>query len=116
MHGYLTLDERLDVLRAVDTERTWYSLDDKRVCTVCDRIFTGRQIDITATGAARFSLRCPTEDCPSDHRHWFFVHANPWQAFSLQELAPMYDGAGSLPVERDGADEAKGATIRGHRA
>jgi len=82
MPGHLTLEERLDVLRAVDTERTWYSLDDKRICTICDRIFTGRQISITATGVARFSLHCPTQGCPSDKRHWFFVHANPWQPLS----------------------------------
>jgi len=78
MPAHLTLEARLDVLRAFDTERKWYSLDDKRVCAICDRIFTGRQINIHRDQRRRFVLNCPTQDCPSDQRHWFFVHANPW--------------------------------------
>ena len=79
MSRHLTLDERLNVLRTADSEREWYSLDDKRVCAICDRVFTGRQININRDGLRGFVLHCPTEDCPSDPRHWFFVHANPWR-------------------------------------
>ena len=30
-------EERLAILRMADSERKWYSLDDKRICAICDR-------------------------------------------------------------------------------
>src|SRR4029077_3048536 len=52
-------DQRLDVLRAGDCFRKWSSLDDKRVCIVCRRIFRGRQVEISREKDGRFLLRCP---------------------------------------------------------
>jgi hypothetical protein len=47
MKKHLHSEDRLAILQAADTHRKWYSLDDQRVCVLCDRLITGRQIDIT---------------------------------------------------------------------
>ena len=79
---HLTLEERLDLLRAADKERKWHSLDDERVCVVCNRVFTGRQIRIRRDQRGRFLLHCPTDDCPSCAPHWFLhrIHREPAMA------------------------------------
>jgi len=66
----LDSQERLEILRKVDNHRRWYSLDDKRVCAVCDRIISGRQIEIRG-GPECYTLHCPTDGCPSNFSHWF---------------------------------------------
>jgi hypothetical protein len=76
MHKHLTAEQRLEILRKGDSERKWYSLDDKRVCVVCDRVLTGRQVEIHRDQRGRYLLRCPTEGCPSYVAHWFYV-GNP---------------------------------------
>ena len=70
-------EQRLDILRAADRERTWYSIDDKRVCAVCDRIFGGRQVEIQRDQRGRFILRCPTPACPSTMSQWFLCEVSP---------------------------------------
>ena len=73
MQKHLTLEQRLEILRAGDGDRKWYSLDDKRVCVVCDRVFSGRQVEIRRDQRGRYLLQCPTEGCPSIAPHWFYV-------------------------------------------
>ncbi|MEO5753496.1 MAG: hypothetical protein ABIR38_02190 [Chthoniobacterales bacterium] len=73
MANHLSLEDRLAALRTADHERRWYSLDDKRVCVICERVFRGRQVEITQRGGA-YILRCPTPDCPSSSTHWFLIH------------------------------------------
>ena len=70
-------EERLDILREMGGERKWYSLDDKRVCAVCDRVFTGRQIEIECNSPGHFQLHCPTPGCPAGMRHWFLCELSP---------------------------------------
>jgi len=70
MQERLNSQERLEILRTVDKHRRWYSLDDKRVCAVCDKVISGRQIGIRG-GPGRYTLHCPTPDCPSNFSHWF---------------------------------------------
>jgi len=41
MIAHVTLDDRLSILRAGDHFRRWNSLDDQRVCSVCERKFKG---------------------------------------------------------------------------
>lgn len=77
MHRHLLPEERLDILRNIDHERKWYSLDDKRVCAVCDRVFTGRQIEITGNAQRGYVVRCPTPECPSHIHHWFLCELSP---------------------------------------
>jgi hypothetical protein len=73
MQKHLTPKTRLEILRKVDRLRKWNSLDDERVCVVCERIFPGRQIDIVRDQRGRYLLQCPTTGCPSYVAHWFYV-------------------------------------------
>lgn len=70
-------EERLEILKAADRERKWYALDDKRVCTVCDRVFTGRQVDMQRDQRGRYLLACPTPGCPSTISHWLLCEVSP---------------------------------------
>src|ERR1044071_4042848 len=60
MKSRLGSDEKLAVLREADTFRKWYSLDDRRVCVLCDRIITGRMIDVWKEHRGGYHLPCPT--------------------------------------------------------
>jgi hypothetical protein len=73
MKRHLTPEQRLDVLRKTDRLRKWSSLDDERVCVVCERIFSGRQIEIVRDQRGRYLLQCPTRGCPAYVAHWFYV-------------------------------------------
>ena len=61
------------MLRADDQLRRWSSLDDERVCTVCARRFTGRQIEIRCFPSGRHELRCPTPGCNSRLQQWVYA-------------------------------------------
>jgi hypothetical protein len=77
MQTHFSPEERLAILKGADSARKWYSLDDKRVCASCDRVFTGRQIDIQFDHKGHYFLSCPTPTCPSDISHWFFCELSP---------------------------------------
>ena len=72
MAASLLPEEKLAILQATDTRRKWYSLDDQRVCVLCDRTITGRQIEITRESTGPYSLHCPTPGCPSVPSDWFY--------------------------------------------
>jgi len=72
MNAHLLPEERLAILQAADPRRKWYSLDDQRVCVLCGRAITGRQIEITRDSTDGYSLRCPTEGCRSLPNDWFY--------------------------------------------
>jgi hypothetical protein len=72
MRSHLHPEEKLAILRAADPHRKWFSLDDQRVCVLCDKAITGRQIDITPDSHGGYSLHCPTEDCLSVPSDWFY--------------------------------------------
>lgn len=72
MNSHLLPEEKLAILQAADPRRKWYSLDDQRVCVLCDRAITGRQIEITRGPAGVYSLHCPTPGCPSVPSDWFY--------------------------------------------
>ena len=65
----LSLQERLQALRLIDNERRWYSVDDKRVCLICERIISGQEIRISG-GPDHYQLACPTDGCPGNSSHW----------------------------------------------
>jgi len=65
-------EKRLEILRSADGERKWISLDDKRVCVVCDQVMAGHEIEITDDQRGHYSLNCPTEGCPSSINHWHY--------------------------------------------
>jgi hypothetical protein len=65
-------EEKLAILQAADLRRKWHSLDDQRVCVLCDRTITGRQIEVRRETGGTFSVHCPTEGCPSMPSDWFY--------------------------------------------
>ena len=73
MQKHFTPEERLEILRKADRFRKWSSLDDERICVVCERIFSGRQIEIVRDQRGQHLLKCPTDGCPSFVAHWFYV-------------------------------------------
>ena len=64
-------DERLSILRAYDHFREWQSLDDERVCVVCDRVFNGHEVQIVMIGND-YKLHCPTAACESGVHQWVY--------------------------------------------
>src|SRR5436190_5982135 len=77
MIAHVTLDDRLSILRAGDRFRNWNSLDDQRVCSVCERKFKGRQIEIRRFSSDRYTLHCPTLGCPSGPNQWVYPRRAP---------------------------------------
>jgi hypothetical protein len=77
MNSHLLPEEKLTILQAADPRRKWHSLDDQRVCVLCDRAITGRQIEITRDSTGAHSLRCPTPGCQSVPSDWFY-HGNAY--------------------------------------
>jgi hypothetical protein len=69
---HLPLDERLSVLRENDRFRNWSSLDDQRVCILCEKQFTGRQVEISRNRTGRYELHCPTQGCKGGPNHWVY--------------------------------------------
>jgi len=93
MNVHLKPEERLSVLRAEDQFRRWNSLDDQRVCSVCERKFKGRQVEIRRFPGGRYKLYCPTLGCPSGPHQWIYagmplvseiINADWWQAKKRQ--------------------------------
>jgi hypothetical protein len=72
MNSQLLPEEKLTLLQAADPRRKWHSLDDERVCVLCERTITGRQIRVVNDAQGASSLRCPTEGCPSLPNDWFY--------------------------------------------
>src|SRR6266446_10465602 len=75
MIAHVTLDDRLSILRAGDRFRKWKSLDDQRVCSLCERKFKGRQIEIRRLPGGRYKLHCPTLGCISAPHQWLYPRA-----------------------------------------
>jgi hypothetical protein len=73
MQKHLTPTDRLDILRAGDSRRKWSSLDDRRICTRCNKFISGRQVEIRRDQRGRFLLHCPTPDCVSTVEDWFYL-------------------------------------------
>jgi hypothetical protein len=72
MNRHIALEDRLAVLQEADGHRKWYSLDDRRVCVLCDRVISGRMIDIWQDSHGSYHLHCPTPGCPATPRDWFY--------------------------------------------
>jgi hypothetical protein len=69
---HLPLGERLLILRATDKFREWHSLDDKRICVLCDKTFSGRQVEMTLDRFGHVELHCPTEGCKGGPGKWVY--------------------------------------------
>ena len=84
MQTHFPPEERLAILKATDSARKWYSLDDKRVCVICDRVFTGWQIEIQSDQQRALFSCLSDADLPVQH----------------QSLVPLRSLPGSLSRER----------------
>jgi hypothetical protein len=74
MIAHINLDDRLSILRVGDPYRSWKSLDDQRVCVLCERKFKGRQVDIRRLPGGKFKLCCPTLGCTSTPHQWRYAN------------------------------------------
>jgi hypothetical protein len=72
MNRRIGLDEKLSLLQDADPIRDWSSLDDRRVCVLCNRVITGRMIDIWQDRSGHYRFHCPTPGCPATPRDWFY--------------------------------------------
>jgi hypothetical protein len=72
MNSHLLPEDKLAILQATDPRRKWHSLDDQRVCVLCGRTITGRQVSVTREAGGTYSVHCPTENCPSVPNDWFY--------------------------------------------
>jgi hypothetical protein len=69
---HIALDERLSILRSTDHFRSWNSLDDKRVCVLCEKTFNGRQVQIKRSRSGCLQICCPTEGCTGGPNQWVY--------------------------------------------
>ena len=65
-------EEKLAILQGADLRRKWYSLDDQRVCVLCDRTITGRQVAVSLGSGGGYTVHCPTPGCASVPSDWFY--------------------------------------------
>jgi hypothetical protein len=72
MNSHLPLEDRLWILRAEDRFRRWDSLDDERLCILCERKFTGRQVEVRSLAHGKHELHCPTDGCDSGPHQWVY--------------------------------------------
>jgi hypothetical protein len=72
MNSKLRPEEKLEIIQAADTRRKWHSLDDHRICVLCDRTITGRQIEVVLGPGGTYTVHCPTPGCPSQPADWFY--------------------------------------------
>jgi hypothetical protein len=72
MNTHLKPEDRLLILRAEDQFRRWNSLDDERVCILCEKKFNGRQVEVRRFANGKHELHCPTEGCDSGPHQWVY--------------------------------------------
>ncbi|MFL6514345.1 MAG: hypothetical protein ACJ8M1_04920 [Chthoniobacterales bacterium] len=67
----LSAEEKLGLLKQLDRWRGWTSLDDKRLCLGCGRLFSGHEVEVLNTGAENTTeVHCPTQGCQSIPLDW----------------------------------------------
>ena len=67
-----TGEQRLAILQKNDGHRAWHTLNDRRFCIRCTRVFDGNQVRIATRSDGSHALSCPTEGCDSSSLHWLF--------------------------------------------
>src|SRR5436190_20406578 len=99
MIAHITLDDRLSILRAGDRFRKWKSLDDQRVCNVCERKFKGRQVEIRRFSSGKYTLHCPTLGCTSGPHQWLHPQALIGCGMAVQDWDRLRKEAVRRPAE-----------------
>jgi hypothetical protein len=80
----LASEDKLAALRKGDPNHPWESLDDRCTCILCDRTFSGRQVEFGVGVGGRIRLRCPSDGCTGTPREWVhpgnpLVSAKAWK-------------------------------------
>lgn len=70
---HLESEKRLSILCEADELRLWSSLDDQRRCNLCEKTFSGRQVQIRCLTNGKYQVRCPTEGCNSSLQQWEYA-------------------------------------------
>src|SRR5882672_7914271 len=97
MIAHINLDDRLSILRVSDPSKSWNSLDDQRICVLCERKFKGRQVDIRRCHEENSSCVVPRwVACPRRNSG-----VTRGRLFPLMELKPIGGTMGL--TKRDGA-------------
>lgn len=98
----IEIDEKLTVLQETDRLRKWDTLEDRRVCVLCDKVITGGMIDVWQDQEGGFHLHCPTRGCPAGPRDWFYHGATrPSEVRVARSRAPILPfRSPSLPARR----------------
>jgi len=108
MNTHLKLEDRLSILRTEDQFRRWQSLDDERLCILCERKFNGRQVEVRRFGNGKYELHCPTEACHSGPHQWVYpgtplisdiVDPDWWSA--LGKGSREHSGLSSVQFQRE---------------
>ena len=89
-HRHIPISDRLELLRVMDSRRRWKSLDDERVCLICERKLTGRQIDFRRMATGHAEVRCPSEGCPSTPHEWVYLDDPRLRVPAPRHVAPVF--------------------------
>ena len=94
-------EDKLDLLREGDAFRKWSSLDDKRVCVVCDKRISGRQVQVSVV-RGKPHLSCPTEGCNGGPHEWVYPGNPLTSKKSWRDWCRLWDEDGGLHPTGDG--------------
>ena len=86
MNKRVSLDKKLAALQASDPYRKWQSLDDERVCILCEKVISGRLVDVWQGSDGAYWLNCPTQAAPGHHATGSFTHIYREREKSIQFL------------------------------
>jgi hypothetical protein len=84
------MTDKLTILQRHDHFRHWTSLDETRVCVLCDKSFAGREV-LVSQERGGYELHCPTSGCHSRVHQWVYpskpllseeAYADWWKALS----------------------------------
>src|SRR5438045_8562029 len=71
--------DKLEILQSLDHFRTWRhwkSLDDQRVCFLCEKKLNGHEGQIARSDNRTYQRHCPTKDCNSRPHQWVYLDAS----------------------------------------
>lgn len=66
----LTAGRKLQLFRASDPLKDWWSLEELRFCAKCEHLFIGREIKVLEDGEGGVFFQCPTHGCESGFVDW----------------------------------------------
>jgi hypothetical protein len=89
----VTADEKLRILRQQDPLRNWQSLDDARVCVLCDQSINGHLVKFRKDRNGLVFAACPTRSCEGTPSEWVYPGAGMGTSW------PIPHDSGPVPIE-----------------